>query len=367
MIVKFKQMAYFFIDKLMGYMWFQSLWAWYVSKNPNYDNGRYKNAFFLSKKKAKKRYCIFRCQPSWAILAVARNTLMSCEWADNYNMIPLIDFEQGNTYKSGCLGKDNFWEWAFKQPITIKEALKNQYVFVGAINTIYSNKKIRSQLLNPDNRGHVIIKEDNWKEYYRQLNVYARKWWQLKDDVKNKFDNTYDKLFKPGMKILGVFLREEFSLSQDAIKGSKYESHPHHLSIDEIVPLIKKYMKEWECTHVFASSMFEDSIEMLKMDFGDKLIYTSRERMQFKSWITEWDNYQTEVKQGRERDWDNYEGDLEYAKKLSLEYVEEVYGISMCDCFLGGKASGTLIACIWNGGNFEHLKILEDSHKSAGY
>ena len=47
MIVKFKQMAYFFIDKLMGYMWFQSLWAWYVSKNPNYDNGRYKNAFFL--------------------------------------------------------------------------------------------------------------------------------------------------------------------------------------------------------------------------------------------------------------------------------------------------------------------------------
>lgn len=65
-----------------------------------------------------------RCQPSWAILAVARNTLMSCEWAVNHKMIPVIDFEQGNTYRVGQLGKENFWEWIFKQECSVKEALK---------------------------------------------------------------------------------------------------------------------------------------------------------------------------------------------------------------------------------------------------
>jgi hypothetical protein len=39
-------------------------------------------------------------------------------------MIPVIDFEQGNTYRVGQLGKENFWEWIFKQECSVKEALK---------------------------------------------------------------------------------------------------------------------------------------------------------------------------------------------------------------------------------------------------
>lgn len=56
-------------------------------------------------------------------------------------------------------------------------------------------------------------------------------------------------------------------------------------------------------------------------------------------------------------DYENYK-ETSKERKVSLEYVQEIYGISICDCFLGGKSSGTRVACVWNGEKFENLKIL---------
>ena len=360
MAYKLKKIVYVIIEKMMDFMWFQSLWAWYISWNPKYDKERYRNAFFISRKRGNKRYCILRCQPSWAILAVARNTLMSCEWAVNHNMIPVIDFEQGDTYRSGQLGKENFWEGIFKQEYSVEDALQGDYVFVGKINMIYSSNKIRKRLLNSKNGGHILIKEDNWRGYYRHLNSYAQKWWQLRDDLKDSFTNTYRSLFKPDMKTLGCFLREEFSMPENVIKGSKYEKHPHCMGVDEMIPIIKEYMEKWNCTHVFVASLYQDSIEKLKTNFGDKLLYIPRERIWLSDWIEKWKCMRDK------EDYEDYDETLK-EKTRSIKYIEEVYGVSECDCFLGGKASGTLVACIWNGGRFEHLKILEDTHKATGY
>jgi hypothetical protein len=35
---------------MMDYMWFQSLWAWYVSWSSKYDKERYKNAFLYQER-----------------------------------------------------------------------------------------------------------------------------------------------------------------------------------------------------------------------------------------------------------------------------------------------------------------------------
>jgi hypothetical protein len=81
------------------------------------------------------------------------------------------------------------------------------------------------------------------------------------------------------MKILGVFLREAFSMPENVVKGSKYEQHPHCPGVDEMIPIIKECMRSWNCTHVFVASRYQDSIEKPIKYFGDKLLYITRERI----------------------------------------------------------------------------------------
>lgn len=51
MYYKLKRIIYYVvIKKMMDYMWFQSLWAWYVSWSSKYDKERYKNAFLYQER-----------------------------------------------------------------------------------------------------------------------------------------------------------------------------------------------------------------------------------------------------------------------------------------------------------------------------
>ena len=194
----------------------------------------------------------------------------------------------------------------------------------------------------------------------------------MRPEIKKRFETTYAKLFKPEMKILGVALREDFSLKREDIEESCLIKHPHEPNVTDMIKLIKEYKEKWNCTHIFVATMYEDSISLLEKEFGDLLIYTGRKRIDASKnsqWTKKWEKYLSAPDELYI--WANEERNKQFSdffkKEFVVNYMEEMYGLSKCNCFLTAKNGGSLVACIWNGGKYEELKILEDENKSNLY
>lgn len=376
-IDKIKLMVYTILEKILPEMWFRSLWALYIKINPNYDDSAYNREYFLSKKRGGERYCIFRHpQIQFGIGAVMKYTLVQCEWAAHKHMIPVIDYEWNYCFGEKIIGQDNGWEYIFKPNAFLEEIINNSndnYVFVGGIGEVYIDNKTKNELELKVKR--VIVKEND-REYYRKLNEYSKKWWRLQDDVVARYRACFEKLFRPGMKILGVALREEFSIDAKKEKMELLSRHPHHLSLDEMIRVIKEYKDCWKCTHVFVTTYFEDSIIKLKEEFGEALLYTDRRRVFFEQFheirkLVE-DKYYGTNQRREFVEWVKSEDEQAqiyntFDKNTMIEYVEEIYGLSLCDCLVAGKSGSTLCACVWNGGKYQELKILSDDNESILY
>lgn len=371
---KLRNMLYAVTERVVPAAAFQKMWAYYVKKNQKFDENRYENTYILSSKRGKKQYFVFRYKfGHMGIVAVARSALMACEWAQRHKMIPIIDYEWGYIYEDNKLGIDNMWESIFIPITPIEQVMKEDNVLVGFINDTYSDPYIREKFTGSKDEPWLQFADENWREYYKKINVYAQKWWRFREDVLERFTDTYRKLFRSDMKILGIALREEFSLKKEEIKGTLLEEHPHQLGIEEMIPLIKQYMEKWNCTHLFVTTQMEDSIRRFQEEFGDKLLFTDRGRVEFDKFkktrsITEkyifkrpkefyeWINSENEcAKLAKENVWN---------KKVLLEYLEEIYGLSLCDCLLAGKSGGSYFACVWNGGKYDALEILPDDNGS---
>lgn len=361
--------------KLLPEMFFQKIWAWYVFHNKKYQSSKNRMAYFLSSQRSRKKYCIFRyAVPNFGIMAVARNILFVCEWAEKNHLTPIIDMEWGTVFEKKLLGIDNCWEYIFKQDNSIANLQNEKYVFVGTINERYVCSKMCSYINGDKNDDLVHIKEKDWKEYYKKINYYSRKWWILRKDIQERFFDTYDRLFDDNMKIMGVPLREEFSICNSETKKS-LSRHPNQPNLDEIISAIRKYKEEWKCTHIFVATYMEDSIKRLQEEFGQELLYTKRRRVSFEEFQTARVQMEKYIQESdKEKVYTGFHSDTKEAKLMNtfdknttIEYVEEIYGLSLCKCLLGGKSGGTIAACIWNGGKFEHIKILEDKNASVLY
>ena len=283
-------------------------------------------------------------------------------------MIPVVDFEWEHYLEEDVIGHDNVWEYVFKPNASLYELLNNSKdnILVGAIGRKYANRKVKRKygLESPDIK---FICGRDWREYYRKLNAACTKWLRIQDEVHCRYKETFSKLFRPEMKIMGVALREEFSIDAEENGIDSLKIHPHHLTVDRLIPIIKKYQERWGCSHIFVTTYFEDSIACLKRVFGDALLYTDRRRVPFAAYteIRQWVAQKFEKTDDRKEfvKW-LFSGDQKavcyqtYDRDTVVEYMEEVYGLSLCDCMLCSYSSGALIGAILNGGNYEHLQVL---------
>lgn len=359
------------VRRLIPEMWFERLWSFYVDHNKKYSEDRYKYAYFKKGKKSKERYCILRFfAPTHGIMAVARWCLLACEWAEHHGMIPLIDYELEYYFKHDMVGKENMWDYVFEQKASVQEVYKQNSVFVGERGKIYFLPSMSEKLFGSREEYHIRFADKNWRDYYKQLNVYSNKWWILRPEIKERFEKKYAELFKPEMKILGVALRELFSQKREEIENTILIDHPHEPQLEDMIELIKEYKEKWQCTHIFVSTIRKDSIHALEKEFGNALIYIERGRSN-----SEEELYYHSIQEKYGHSPDEYylrtREDEQIAKTFKKEwivgYVEEIYGISKCNCLLSSKSGGSITACIWNGGKYEELKILEDDNKSFWY
>lgn len=331
----------------------------------NNVTGYYPHAFFLSKKRADKKYCVVRYSiPNFALLAAGIQYLFCYHQLVEKGYTPIIDIEYTYSFKQGKIGEHNIWDACFKQAIPAKEAMKQPYVLATGELFSYSNDPKLCLEINKDIEDHYIhVKKEDFRNYYSNIQKYAEPIWQVKDELLSELDNEVWNAIK-NKKVLGVFLREDFSrdVSYEGEDNEKiYSNHPLLPGVTEIIQLIKDKSKDWKFDYIFLSTVYEESILQFKEEFGEKILYINRERRSKNAGpivdfaISEYDAYKESVKKEK------------IDEKTAQTYLKEVVALSRCDYLIGGASSGMSVALVMNGGKYEDIYILEDARNIKRY
>lgn len=328
----------------------------------------YREAYFISRKNGKKKYCIFRLEmPNHMIFSAGNLYLYMYDWAIHKGMIPILDVEYTYDFERYRLGEKNIWETIFEQPLAVKEVLKEDWVLVESIGIANHYLQKTCKKINGRSEDYYIhIQQRNWRNYYSKTHLFVKKAWVFKKTFLEEFNSEYGQYFKNGHKILGVSLRETFSEDEKKFKSNAtakkvYSRHPLVPGIRETLEIVKHYVNEWNCEKIFLATIMQESVDLFIQEFGDKVIVVDRERYGiefFKDAIKTWEMTSKEAKEILEK---------RKARESVKPYVKEVLALSRCDCLVAAKSGGTAAALSLNGGKYEDVYILPDRNKSKRY
>lgn len=325
----------------------------------------YPYAAFFSKKRSDKKYCIVRyTAPQMELMAAGIQYIFCYYRLAARGYIPIIDIEYAYSYKQGRLGEANIWDVCFKQPITAKEAARQPYVLAAGELFSYSDDTQISLELNEDRRDHFVhVRKEHFREYYAKAKKYTDPIWRVKDELTEELDRQIWNKVK-GYRVLGVFLRENFSrdvVYEDNGDKDVYSRHPLLPGVKETIRIIREQLSDWDYDFICLSTQYINSLEQFKEEFGDRVIYIERERMDIyapapDNWsMSEKEIYEVNRARATERE--------ERIKK----YLQELVLLSRCHYLVGGASSGMAAALVMNGGKYDDIYILEDERKIGRY
>lgn len=375
MVGKIKDSFFGVLEKVLPYEEYEKIrMAYRRMTTPMVGKSSYQSAYFLSKSlKAKEKYCIFRLQlPGYSLFAAGIQYIFMYDWAIAQGYIPLFDIEYDYNFQRYLLGEDNIWEYCFEQPISVKEALKKEWVFVESIG---NGQKYRLETcvdINGRPEDHYIHAiEKGWREYYKKVNQYIQKAWVFKKSFLDECQKEYSNIMSKSDKVLGVFLRETFSKDAEKYRTNNtakkvYNNHPMTIGIRDTVQLVKEYMEKWNCNKVFLATLMQDSIDLFVEELGDKVNYIERNRRGFLSTMVDansaWNMSNQDVQDYYKKKYGErhlYESTYAYAKEVCI--------LSYCDCLIAAKSSGAAVALSLNAGKYEEIFILPDFNNIERY
>ncbi len=331
----------------------------------NNVTGYYPHAVFFSKKRSKEKYCVVRyTAPTFAMFAAGVQYVFCYYKLLEKGYIPLIDIEYAYSYRMGRLGEHNMWDLCFKQTIPVAEASKKSYVLATGDLLDYSDDPKVCYEINRDDEDHYIhVQKENYKEYYANAKKYIGPIWQVKDELLVELDAEIGNKLK-GKKVLGVSLRECFTKDvkyETEEDKSVYGKHPLLPGVKETIEIVKRQLGEWECDFIFLATVYKESIELFKEEFGSKVICIERERMNINgAKMASFSMSEEEIYRANQKKRD-------YFDKMTISYVKEVVMLSKCDYLMGGASSGMAAALVMNGGKYKDIHILEDERKIQRY
>lgn len=287
---------------------------------------------------------------------VMRELIADMQVLEKRGWTPVIDFEWEDHFLDRQLGIENMWEYCFRQPgnITLEEALQSKNVYVAEVDWYYDKL--------------TVIKKENYRKYYGYYGKICNQYCQLNDTMCERIHDMEHTMFPKGEKVMGVNIREGF-IQLDKTDGKIAGEHPRHPHIDEIVQTVREHMKKWNCKWIFLAAQYEDTIQIFKEEFGDNVLYVTRnrwknydknEKMLSKRYIT------GDAKAGR-RLRENRRKAGKYDDEIMQGYLSEIYGLSRCNYLLAPKCGGTLISLLLNEGRCEDLYIFPDANNSKNY
>lgn len=331
----------------------------------NNVKGYYPEAVFISKENSETKYCVVRyTAPTFALMAAGIQYVFCYHQLRERGYIPLIDIEYAYSYKQGKLGENNIWDLCFEQPITVKEAVQKPYVLATGNLFSYSDDSKVCQDINGDKEDHFIhVRKENFREYYSKAKKYIEPIWKIKPELVTEFEEKVWNKVK-GSRVLGIFLRENFTKDvcfDNEADRKVFSNHPLLPGVRETIEIIKTQLRDWKYDLIFLSTIYEDSLQIFKEEFGDIVIYAERQRMKI--------NEKKPANFGMSEK-ELYEISLERRnanEEITKMYLEEIVALSKCDYLIGGASSGMAAALTLNGGEYEDIYILEDVRKIQRY
>lgn len=331
----------------------------------NKVKGCYPEAVFVSKKRTDKKYCIVRYErPTFDLLAAGVQYLFCYYQLAERGYIPILDIEYKYSFRQGRIGEYNIWDECFEQPISAKEASGQQYVLATGSLFTYADDPHICLDLNGNVEDHFIhVRKDDFRSYYAKANEYVRPIWKVRKDLLEELDEEiWNKM--QGHKVLGVFLRENFSKDVSYKKQADKEVYSHHPllpGVAETIEIVKRQLDVWKFDYIFLSTMYIDSVEQFRQEFGEKVICIERER------IRTTDVPGTNFAMSEAEEYEAFKERMPYYTNLVKTYLKEIVALSRCDYLLGGASSGMVAALVMNGGKYRDIYILEDKRKIGRY
>lgn len=232
-------------------------------------------------------------------------------------------------------GTCNSWEYFWKQP--------SDYT----LDEVYRSKNVILSTMNIGQFGYIpnCAMTPPFNNYARKIAKQCPKYSNLipfNEYTESHVNQIYNELFPKDGKILGVVIRG----SSYGTKKTQFSSHPTQLPIKDVIKEVYKCLEAWEYQYVFFMNEVQELVDIMKGEFGDKLIVLPRMRDSL--------NRKTD---GSELN-PMYEDGNRF--KTNLDYITEVALLSKCDSLIGSMSSGTRTAIMWNNEKYEHIYILKE-------
>lgn len=333
---------------------------------------KYKHSYMIGNYKGNPKYCIFRYTlPDINLLSSGIGYISNYHFCKQKGVIPLMDLEYEQVFKNNELGKYNMWDLVFEQPVSVKNAVKSDRVYVDEFygNKTYSlmvNRKINGSGKLFDRR--IYTRAENWKNYYENLNKYIKECWKINKRTEDWCEKYWSNNFKETDIILGIMLREDFSEEfnrkyKEADKAL-YAKHPLNPNVSEIIGIAKNKIEEWNCNTVFLSTMYYESIEIFTREFGDRIHVVPRDRRPYD--ISK-DKRRRTAEMTVEENFELFEKNMDYFRQETMAYAYEMIILSRCHYCILPVCSGAAAVLAMNGGQFKEIEILENNRSAKGY
>lgn len=293
----------------------------------NRKYGEYKKSFG-SENADKTFYVIGFKDLAGGVFWIVNKALMHISYALDNGYIPVIDYKNNETQYTGEdeLGRVNIWEKFFKQPCGYDlDDIKNSK------NVVFSCK-----YASPDNQHFMGNFYDDRKkiEYFRSL---YKNYIKYSERVREYL--THSELILKGKgRILGVLCRGTDYVTM------KPGGHPIPPSTEKVIEKAKEVMRMQNCDYLFLATEDEEVFQLFFREFGEKLIVNQQKRISKK-----------QLSQGKVLS--SIKMDLARTGEerfiSGLQYLEAIYLLSKCNCFIGVRCGGTKGALILSDG-FEY-------------
>lgn len=258
--------------------------------------------------------------------AIENGWIPVVDWK-NYGMLPHAEEYPVN-------GTTNSWEYYWAQPsdYTLEEVYQSKNVILSTRN-IGQYGYIPNCAMQPPFTKYAANLADKCPKYAQEIPLNA--------ETQKYVDDAYQRLFPAGKRVLGVVVR---GASYGRV-GTPNHSHPKQASMKELIMTVKKYYAEWEMEYIFFVNEMQELVDIMKEEFGDKLIVLPRQRDHL------------------DRPADGVTQNPLYADgsryQTNLDYVTEIALLSRCTTLIGSMSSGTRTALIWNDNNYENVYMFE--------
>ena len=251
-------------------------------------------------------------------------------YAERKGYVPIVDMKNyHNSYLYDSeVGKVNAWEYYFTQPdtLTLEEALSCKEYIIGR-ETALNNRPFHSTSVFYNQNGEL----DYWRRLCKKYIHFTQ---PVIDGVKRELQKF------AGKKVLGVSTR---GTDYTELKPSCHQVQP---TIEQAISKTREVMSAGKYDAVYLTTEDKNIIAAFKEEFGEKLILSDRDPIDFDARDGKW---LTELTYDR-RENDKY--------LTGLEYLVSILMAAKCDGLITSLTCGSTGIMLFSEG-FEYLYVFD--------